>query len=277
MGLSQGLPVAAVPAKMPSRLRGEIVIDHVTFCYPGSTREALSNVSARILPGETLAIVGANGAGKTTLFKLICRLYDPTEGRILIDGVDIREYAPEALRRHISVMLQDFVVYQATVAENIGYGDIERINDHQAIRGSARRAGANQLIERLPDGYKTALGKWFERGVSLSGGDGQRIGLARAFMRDAAIILLDEPTASLDAEAEYDLVSRLRALTTGRTTIYISHRFSTVRYADRILVLEDGRVSEQGTHTELISLCGRYARLYRMQASAFDSAKETVA
>jgi ATP-binding cassette subfamily B protein len=241
----------------------------VTFAYPGASENALNDLSFTVSPGETIAIVGRNGAGKTTLFKLICRLYDPSGGRILIDGVDIRDYDPAELRAQIGGMFQDYVTYQATAAENIGLGSLDALGDREAIRSASRQAGSDQLITGLPQGYDTALGKWFDAGVNLSGGEWQKVALARAFMRDARILLLDEPTSALDAQAEYELFERIHSLTRGRTAVYISHRFSTVRRADRILFLEHGRLVEQGTHEQLMRLNGRYARLFRLQASAY--------
>ena len=270
MAKQPSLPAASSVVPVPQPLRGEIRFENVTFVYPGSETKALDDVSFVIRPGETLAVVGRNGAGKTTLFKLICRLYDTTSGRILIDGIDIRDFSAPELRRQIGAMFQDYVDYQATAAENIGLGNVPEIGDREAIVSASRQAGSDELISKLPAGYDTALGKWFDAGVNLSGGEWQKVALARAFMRaDARILLLDEPTSALDAQAEYDLFERLRSLTSGRTAVYISHRFSTVRRADRIVFLEHGRLVEEGTHAELMRLNGRYARLFRMQASAY--------
>jgi ATP-binding cassette, subfamily B, bacterial len=263
------LPIPANPVPVPNPVRGEIVFDHLSFAYPGASENALTDLSFTVSAGETIAIVGRNGAGKTTLFKLICRLYDPIDGRILIDGVDIRDYDPAELRAQIGGMFQDYVTYQATAAENIGLGNLGAIADRQAILAASRQAGSDGLIAGLPAGYDTALGKWFDAGVNLSGGEWQKVALARAFMRDARILLLDEPTSALDAQAEYELFERLHSLTRGRTAVYISHRFSTVRRADRILFLEHGRLVEQGTHEQLMRLNGRYARLFRLQAAAY--------
>ncbi|MDX3852287.1 ABC transporter ATP-binding protein [Streptomyces sp. AK02-01A] len=267
---SAGAGEAVRPAApLPSPLLGHVVLENVTFRYPGADRPALAGVSLDIPPGTTLAVVGRNGAGKSTLIKLLCRLYEPDSGRILLDGTDIRDLDPEELRSNVAAMFQDFVSYQASFAENIGLGDTTRVEDRDRVEEAARRGGAAPLTERLPDGYDTALGKWFDTGVELSGGEWQKVALSRAFMRDAPLLVLDEPTSALDAEAEHELFARLRDLAHGRTTVYISHRFSTVRHADLILLIEDGRPAEQGTHEELMRLGGSYARLFALQASAY--------
>ena len=257
------------PAPAPLPLRGAVEFRHVEFHYEHSERNALRDVSFRIEPGETVAIVGRNGAGKTTLIKLLCRLYDPDGGSVLIDGRDARDYDPDELRAGIATPFQDYVTYQATARENIGLGRLERLADRAAIAEAAERSGAAEVIARLPDGYESMLGKWFEGGVNLSGGEWQKVALARAFVRDAGILILDEPTAALDAQAEFELFRRLRDLAAGRTAVFISHRFSTVRLADRILVLEDGALVEQGSHEELLALDGRYAHLFSLQAAAY--------
>jgi ATP-binding cassette subfamily B protein len=269
METTSKLPAPANPVALPDPLQGEIRFEHVSFAYPGAAENALTDLSFTVAAGETVAIVGRNGAGKTTLFKLICRLYDPIDGRILIDGIDLKDIDPPQLRAQIGGMFQDYVTYQATAAENIGLGNLGAIADREAIKRASRQAGSDGLIAGLPQGYETALGKWFDAGVNLSGGEWQKVALARAFMRDARILLLDEPTSALDAQAEYELFERIHSLTRGRTAVYISHRFSTVRRADRILFLEHGRLVEQGTHEQLMRLNGRYARLFRLQASAY--------
>jgi ATP-binding cassette subfamily B protein len=248
---------------------GHVVFERVSFTYPGAAEPALRDVSLDIPPGRMLAVVGRNGAGKSTLIKLLCGLYRPSSGRILIDGQDIRELRPDSLRAAIGAMFQDYVRYQATVAENIGFGDVTRLADRDRIADSARKAGAVGLVDSLPKGYDTQLGRWFDDGVEVSGGEWQKLALSRAFLRDAPLLVLDEPTAALDAEAEFQLFDRLRRLASGRTTVYISHRFSTVRRADRVVLIEDGRVVEYGTHVELMALDGAYAVLFRLQAHAY--------
>lgn len=269
LGTKPDIVAPPEPRPLPSTVEGHIRFEEVSFTYPGAPDPALDGVSFEIRPGETVAVVGRNGAGKSTLFKLLCRLYDPTGGRILLDDVDIREYDPVELRRQISAMFQDYVTYQGTAAENIGLGDLTHLVDRERIETSANRAGADERIERLPSGYDTPLGRWFDQGVSLSGGEWQKIALARAFLREAPILILDEPTSALDAQAEHDLFSRLRELSEGRTTLYISHRFSTVRQAERILLLEHGKVAEYGTHDELMAAKAGYAELFTLQAAAY--------
>jgi ATP-binding cassette subfamily B protein len=257
------------PAAIRRPFREGIEFRHVTYTYEGQPRPALEDVSFTIGLGETVAIVGHNGAGKTTLVKLVARLYDPQAGQVLIDGRDVREYDPVELRSEFGVLFQDYVSYQLSARENIGVGRIERLDDAPAIRTAAVQSGASSVIERLPEGYETLLGKWFEGGVNLSGGEWQKVALGRAFMREAQILILDEPSAALDARAEDELFGRLRELAHGRTAIFISHRFSTVRRADRILVFEEGRLIEQGTHAELMALNGRYAELFNLQAASY--------
>ena len=260
-------PEEPVPVTVPFT-RG-IEFRNVTYRYPDRDVKALDDVSFVIEPGETIALVGQNGAGKSTIVKLIGRLYDPDEGQILINGVDIREYDPAELRRQISVMFQDFATYQFSAADNIGIGNVELMTEQALIEAAANRAGADVVINRLPAGYQTALGKWFEGGHQLSGGEWQKVALARAFMRDAQIMILDEPTAALDARAEYELFARIQELTTGKIALYISHRFSTARVADRIFVLERGRLVQAGTHEELMLQGGSYADLFELQAASY--------
>ena len=260
-------PEHPIPFRRPIQ-RG-IEFRNVTYTYEGKDEPALDNVSFTIDKGETVAIVGHNGAGKTTLVKLLARLYDPQDGQVLIDGHDVREYDPDTLRDEFGVLFQDYVSYQFSARENIGIGRIDRLDDTGAIADAAIKSGASSVIEGLPQGYDTVLGKWFEGGVNLSGGEWQKVALGRAFMREAQILILDEPSAALDARAEYELFSRLQELAHGRTAIFISHRFSTVRRADRILVFEQGRLIESGTHEELLALGGRYAELFNLQAASY--------
>ncbi len=260
------------PAPLRRPFREGIEFRNVSYRYPERDEWAVRNVSFRIEPGETVALVGRNGAGKSTIVKLLGRLYDPDEGAILIDGRDVREYDPDDLRSRFAVMFQDYAAFQLSAGENIGVGDVNRVGDSGSIARAADEAGADGVIRNLPDGFETTLGKWFDGGHQLSGGEWQKVALARAFMRDAAdaeILILDEPTAALDARAEHDLFARLKTLTEGRMALYISHRFSTVRMADRILVLEQGRLVEQGTHDELMLRDGRYADLFELQAASY--------
>jgi ATP-binding cassette subfamily B protein len=247
----------------------ELVVDDVHFRYPESEGEALRGVSLRIRAGEVVALVGENGSGKTTLAKLLSALFTPTGGRILWDGEDVRSLDRRALRRQIGVIFQDFVRYQLTARENIGFGRAEAVHDVEAIAEAARQAGADHYLEGLPEGYETMLGKEFTGGYDLSIGQWQRIALARAFFRRAQLLVLDEPTASLDARAENELFEYVQALAHGRSVLLISHRFSTVKSADRIYVLHEGEIVEEGTHDELVANGGRYAELFELQASAY--------
>ncbi len=219
--------------------------------------------------GEVLALVGENGAGKTTLVKLLARLYDPDEGRILLDGRDLREYDIDDLRAGIGVIFQDFVRYHLTAGENIGVGQVDAMGDDARIRESARRSMADEVIASLPNGYDQLIGRRFKTGVDLSGGQWQKIAIARAYMRDAQVMILDEPTAALDARAEFEVFQRFKELSSERTAVLISHRFSSVRMADRILVLNEGRLEASGTHDQLMAEGGRYAELFELQAAGY--------
>jgi ATP-binding cassette subfamily B protein/ATP-binding cassette subfamily C protein len=258
-------PPRTLPRGQPLAIRFE----GVSFRYPGRQEWALREVDLHLAPGETLGLVGENGAGKSTIVKLLLRLYDPTEGRITYGGVDLRDLDPRDLRGRIGAVFQDFVRYQFTAAENIGFGNPERVADRARIEDAARRAGAGPLVESLPAGLDTVLGGWFERGHEISAGQWQKLAVARAFMRDAEVLVLDEPTAAIDAEAEHDLFLRFRDLAAGRTAIVISHRFSTVRMADRIAVLHTGRLDEIGSHRDLVDRGGRYAHLFSLQAQGY--------
>ena len=258
-------PPPESPAVVPDRLH-DIEFRDVSFRYPRSDRLVLKGVSFNITAGESVAIVGENGAGKTTLVKLIARFYDPTEGAIYLDGRDLREYDLEDLRRHIGVIFQDFVRYDLSARENIGLGQVELLEDDDRIKQAASKGGALDLVNRLPHGYDTVLGKEFEEGVDLSGGEWQKIALSRAFMREAQVLILDEPTAALDPLAEHDVFTRFAQLASERTAILISHRFSTVRMAQHILVLEHGELVEQGSHEQLLKRDGQYAHMYNTQA-----------
>jgi ATP-binding cassette, subfamily B, bacterial len=258
---------AALPAPRP--IRSGFEFRNVAFAYPGSDRTVVRNINFRLEPEEKLALIGENGAGKTTLVKLLARLYDPTEGRILLDGIDLREYDVDDLRREIGVIFQDYLRYDMLARENIGFGRLESLLDQERIETAARKSLAKNVIDRLPNRYDQMVGRRFEGGVDLSGGEWQKFALARAYMRDAQLLILDEPTATLDARAEYEVFQRFADLTRGRMAALISHRFSTVRMADRILVLAGGAIEEQGTHHQLIALGGRYAELFELQAAGY--------
>ncbi len=257
----------ALPAPRP--IRSGFEFRDVSFAYPGSERQVLNRVSFHFDAGERIALIGENGAGKTTLVKLLARLYEPTGGAILLDGIDLREYDVDSLRGEIGVIFQDYMRYDMLVRENIGFGRIEELANQPRIEGAARKSLADPLIAQFKQGYQQMLGRRFDNGVDLSAGQWQKVALGRAYMRDAQVLILDEPTASLDARAEYEVFLRFADLTRGRMAVLISHRFSTVRMADRILVLADGELVEQGTHQQLLALGGRYAELFELQAAGY--------
>ncbi len=257
------------PALIPRPDVQRIAFQDVHFSYPGGTREAVSGIDLSLNPGEVIALVGENGSGKTTLIKLLCRLYDPDSGSITVNGIDLRRFDPVAWRKEISVIFQDYVHYYLSASENIWVGNVERDQDPATIAKAANRSGADAVIQRLPEGYKTNLGHWFSGGQELSEGEWQKVALARAFFRDSNIVVLDEPTSSLDPLAEADLFRNFRNLLEGRSAVLISHRFSTVQMADRIYVLDKGRIIEEGSHADLLRLNGRYAHLFRTQAKHY--------
>jgi ATP-binding cassette subfamily B protein len=247
-----------------------IRFEDVSFTYPGAQEPALEHITLHLVPGTSLALVGENGSGKTTLIKLLTRLYQPSSGRILLDGRNLTEWDEAALRQRIGVIFQDFTRYQMLVGENVGAGDERYFEDESRWREAAEKGLASEFIQTLPEGYQTQLGKWFKDGRELSGGQWQKIALARAFMRTRAdILVLDEPTAAMDAQAEADIFERFRQLAKDRVTILISHRFSTVRMADQIAVLDKGRIVECGSHEELMRSNGRYAHLFTLQARGY--------
>jgi len=298
-------PSIASPAgspKVPNPIRDGFVFDNVGFRYPASELWAVRHVSFALRPGERVALVGENGAGKTTLTKLLSRLYDPTEGRILLDGIDLREYDLASVRSSVGVIFQDFVRYDFRFDENIGVGEIDELRSYFSVddgeagfvgRSTSREPGlksgnggngaavpgqivsaaekslAASLLPRLPAGYKQMLGRRFDGGVDLSGGEWQKVALGRAYMRDSQVLILDEPTAALDARAEYEVFIRFSRLVAGRMAVIISHRFSTVRMADRIIVLKQGLVVEEGSHAELVARGGQYAELFALQAEGY--------
>jgi ATP-binding cassette subfamily B protein len=257
------------PRPFPVPIEAGIVFEKVGFRYPGSDHWVVRELDFTLKAGEVLALVGENGAGKTTIVKLLARLYDPTEGRILLDGHDLRDYDLAQLRSHIGVIFQDFVRFHFTAGENIAMGRIVAANDRERVRIAAERSLADQVVARLPKGFEQPLGKRFSEGIELSGGEWQKVAIARAYMRDADILILDEPTAALDARSEYEVFQRFRDLSLGKTAVLISHRFSTVRVADRILVLTNGQVVEAGSHEELVAAGGRYAELFELQAAGY--------
>jgi ATP-binding cassette subfamily B protein len=253
----------------PTPIREGFVFEDVGFRYPDSEKWAVRHLDLRLEPGRVVALVGENGAGKTTIVKLLARLYDPSEGRILLDGRLLAAYDLDALRANIGVIFQDFVRFHFTAGENIGVGRIGDLADQPKVKGAAERSLADAIISRLPQGYDQPLGKRFANGADLSGGEWQKIAIARAYMRDAEVLILDEPTAALDARAEYEVFQRFRDLSRGRTVLLISHRFSTVRMADRVIVLGGGAVIEEGSHAELLARGGRYAELFELQAAGY--------
>jgi ATP-binding cassette subfamily B protein len=257
------------PRPFPRPIREGFVFDDVGFRYPDAERWAVRHLSFTLHAGEVLALVGENGAGKTTLVKLLTRLYDPDEGRILLDGHDLREYDLDALRGNMGVIFQDFVRYNLSAGDNIAVGKIIARDDQDRIERAAMRSQADEVINRLPAGYQQMIGKRFKNGVELSGGEWQKIAIARAYMREAAVLVLDEPTAALDARSEFEVFKRFKELSSGKTAVLISHRFSSVRMADRILVLADGVVEAAGTHDELMAQAGRYSELFELQAAGY--------
>lgn len=257
----------ALPAPRP--IRNGFEFRGVAFAYPGTSRLVLKNLNFRLEPGERIALIGDNGQGKTTIVKLVTRLYDPTEGQILLDGVDLREYDLEDLCRQIAVIFQDFMRYDLTAADNIAVGQIQEQRNRLKIETAARRSLAHGVVARLPSGYEQMLGRRFEGGVDLSGGEWQKMALARVYLRDAQLLILDEPTASLDARSEHEVFERFAELTAGKMAVLISHRFSTVRMADRILVLENGSIAEEGNHEQLMAQRGRYSEMFELQAASY--------
>jgi ATP-binding cassette, subfamily B, bacterial len=257
------------PTPVPSSLSGGIEFKDVVFQYPGSERPCLRGINLRIKPGEKVAIVGLNGSGKTTLIKLLCRLYDPVEGSISFDGIDIRDFTTGDLRREISVIFQDYARYQHSARSNIWYGDSQLKQDDASIENAAQLSGADGFINKLPHGYETVLGRWFADGEELSVGEWQKIALARAYLRRSQIVVLDEPTSALDAMAEYEVFEEFNRLAGDKTVILISHRFSTVKMADYICVVQDGLITEMGSHEELMTLGGAYSVMYQTQADNY--------
>jgi len=268
--LEQPVPAARGEAVHGPNPEHGLEFRNVSFSYPGAAKPALSDISLQVRPGESLALVGENGSGKTTLIKLLTRLYEPTEGQILLDGLDLQEWEVESLRRRIGVIFQDFGRYQFSVGENIGAGDVRHIDDEQRWKEAAATGMAAPFIEDMPEGYETQLGRWFKDGRELSGGQWQKIALSRAFMRtEADILVLDEPTAAMDASSEAAVFEHFRTASSNKMTILISHRFSTVRAAAQIVVIHDGKILERGNHEELVAQDGQYAHLFQLQARGY--------
>jgi len=257
----------ALPAPRP--IQSGFEFRNVSFRYPGSSRLILDGLNFHLSPGERVAVVGENGQGKTTIVKLLTRLYDPSEGQVLLDGADLREYNLEDLYRNIGIIFQDFMRYEMTARENIAVGRIEEIDSLLLLQQAAEKSMADEVISRLPGQYEQMLGRRFDGGVDLSGGEWQKVALARAYLRNAQLLVLDEPTAALDARSEFQVFQRFSELTAGKMALFISHRFSTVRMADRIVVIEGGRVAEDGDHEQLTHLGGRYAEMFEMQAGSY--------
>ncbi|MDZ7267795.1 MAG: ABC transporter ATP-binding protein/permease [candidate division KSB1 bacterium] len=275
--LQPAITTPARPRPLPRPLKTGIEFHCVSFCYPGTSRTALHDISLRLRPGEIVALVGENGSGKSTLIKLLCRLYDPTAGRITLDGVDLREYDPAAWRAEIGVLFQDYVRYNLSARENIWLGEITLAPDDQRIAAVARQTGADRVIAKLPAGPATLLGKWFEEGEELSTGEWQKLALSRACLRQKQLLLLDEPTSSLDARAEAQFFQHLRAIAADRATLLISHRLATARLADRIYVLANGHLVASGTHAQLLSQSGNYAELFATQAQSYRTGEAVTA
>ncbi|MCG2686407.1 ABC transporter ATP-binding protein/permease, partial [Candidatus Parcubacteria bacterium] len=244
-------------------------LKNISFKYPGTDKEVLKNINLTVEPGKSIALVGENGAGKTTLIKLICGFYEPTKGRILVNGHDLTKLNKKEYRKHIGVIFQDFTAFDLTAKENIGLGEVSEINNLAKIKKAAQKAGADKIIEKLPERYDTMLGRQFKGGVQLSSGEWQKIALARAFATDAALLILDEPTAAVDAKTEYQIFRKFEKMTREKSVILISHRFSTARIADRIVVIHQGRIAEEGTHQELLAAGGKYAELFSLQAEGY--------